>query len=105
MFLLQPFIETIAIVASVSDHTLRQRLYVTSLERVFDEGQPIRRRASNPDDDRKTMAVRDCHNVATFAKARWTNSVTPFRPSKRGIDEAFFQPVFPSGQQGFAERP
>jgi hypothetical protein len=36
------------------------------------------RSACNPYGDRKTMAVRDCHDLAPFAAACWTNSTAPF---------------------------
>jgi hypothetical protein len=36
-----------------------------------------RRSARNPDGDRKTMAVCDCHDLAPFAAARWANAIAP----------------------------
>ncbi|WP_263366248.1 hypothetical protein [Edaphobacter bradus] len=51
------------------------------------------------------MAVRDCHDLAPFATACWTNAIAPFGPREGDVDEGLFQPEFASGQQVFAERP
>ena len=73
----QPLIQPIAVVGRISDQPFRQGAYVALAERVFDQRRLIRRSACNPDGDRKTMAVRDCHDLAPFAAARWTNAITP----------------------------
>jgi hypothetical protein len=51
------------------------------------------------------MAVRDCHDLAPFAAACWTNAIAPFCPAEGGVDEALVQPEFASGQQVFTQRP
>src|ERR1039458_887916 len=66
MFALQPLIQPIAVGGTISDPAFRQGVYVTLAQRVFDQGGLIRRSACNPDGDRKTMAVRDCHDLAPF---------------------------------------
>jgi hypothetical protein len=38
----------------------------------------MRRSARNPEGDRKTMAVCDCHELAPFADERSTNAIAPF---------------------------
>ncbi len=78
VFALQPFIQGIAVVAAIPDQSLWQRAYVALTERVFNQFCLMWRSACNPHGERKTMAVRDCHDLAPFAAARWTNAIAPF---------------------------
>lgn len=63
MVLLQPGIERIAVVSAISDHSLRRRRGEALLNGGFDEASFMWRSASNPHGDRKTMALRDCHDL------------------------------------------
>lgn len=99
MFSPQALIQPIAVVGTIFDRTVRQPAYVTLAERVFDQRGLMRLSACDPDGDIKTMAVRDCHGLAPLAEARWTNAIARFCPDERGVDEAFFQLKFSSGQQ------
>ena len=36
------------------------------------------------------MAVRDCHDLAPFAAACWTNEIAPFGPREGDVDEGPF---------------
>src|SRR5260370_5481374 len=48
------------------------------LDGGFDEFGFMGRSACNPHGDRKTTAVRDCHDLGPFAAACWTNCTAPF---------------------------
>jgi hypothetical protein len=42
------------------------------------------------------MAVRDCHDLAPFAAARWTNAIAPlFAPAKEASTNASSKPSSP----------
>src|ERR1017187_681451 len=96
MFAPQPLIQPIAVVGTISDPAFRQGAYVTLAQRVFDQGGLIRRSACNPDGDRKTMAVRDCHDLAPFAAARRTNAIAPlFAPMNEASTKLSSSPSSP----------
>jgi hypothetical protein len=76
--LLQFVIQRIAVVGAVTDQPLRRCRRETLLEGGFDEPSFMRRSACNPHGNRKTMAVRNCHDLGPFAAACWTNSTAPF---------------------------
>src|SRR3989442_5522721 len=77
-FASQPFVQRVAVVGPIPDHALRHGGDVALAERVFDQFRLMWRSACNPHGERKTMAVRDCHDLAPFAAARWTNAIAPF---------------------------
>jgi len=96
LFSSQPLIQAIAVVSTISDYVFRQWAYVPLAERVFDQRGFIRRSAGNPDGDRKTMAVRDCHDLAPFAAARWTNAIAPlFAPMNEASTKVSSNPSSP----------
>jgi hypothetical protein len=74
----QALIQGIAVVSQIADQALRRGSGEPLLERGFDELSFMWRSACNPHGDGKTMAVRDCHDLAPFAAACWTNSTAPF---------------------------
>src|SRR5205823_3497514 len=96
VFASQPLIQRIAVVGTIPDQPLRQRSYVALAERVFDQFRLMWRSACNPDSERKTMAVRDCHDLAPFAAARWTKSVAPlFAPMNEASMKVSSNPSCP----------
>src|SRR5260370_15593227 len=78
VLLLQSLIQRIAVVGPVADHSLRRRHREALLDGGFDETSFMGRSASNPGGDRKTMALRNCHDLGPFAAACWTNCTAPF---------------------------
>jgi hypothetical protein len=74
----QALIQRITVVGQVADHALRPFSGEPLLERGLDELGFMRRSACNPHGDRKTMAARDCHDLAPFAPACWTHCTAPF---------------------------
>ena len=76
--LLQPLIQRIAVVSAIANHSLRRRCGKALLDGNLDEASFMWRSASNPGGDRKTMALRNCHDLGPFAAACWTNCTAPF---------------------------
>src|SRR5271169_158805 len=74
----QLIIQGIAVIGAIADHPLRWGGGEALLEGGCDEPSLMRRSACNPHGDRKTMAVRNCHDLGPFAAACWTNSTAPF---------------------------
>jgi hypothetical protein len=72
----------------------------------------VKRSASTPDGDRKTRAVRDCHDLGPFAALRLTNSTAPFfaeakalvHEALRQVDPAPFLEVLAQGLEHAKER-
>ena len=77
-FLEQPLIEAIAIVGVVADHSFRLGLGEAGIERFLDERDFMWRSACCPEGDRKTMALRNCHDLGPFAALCLTNVTAPF---------------------------
>src|SRR5258708_12777044 len=91
-------IQRIAVIGAVSDQALRKRRGEALLDGGFDEFGFMGRSACNPHGDRKTTAVRDCHDLGPFAAACWTNCTAPFfallkEPSMRVSDNANSPPA------------
>src|SRR5712691_3921955 len=78
VLLLQTRIQRSAVIGAVSDQALRKRRGEALLDGGFDEFGFMGRSACNPHGDRKTTAVRDCHDLGPFAAACWTNCTAPF---------------------------
>jgi hypothetical protein len=74
----QALIERIAVVGAVADHSFGFGLRETLFDGGFDEFRFMRRSAGDATGDRKTMAVCDRHDFATFAAASWADSRAPF---------------------------
>jgi hypothetical protein len=96
LFASQSLIQAITVAGAISDYAFWQRADVAMAERVFDQPGLIRRSSCSPDGDRKTMAVRDCHELATFAAARWTNAIAPvFAPMNEASTKVSSNPSSP----------
>ena len=78
VLLFQLLVERIAVVSPIPDHALGRGRREALLDGGFDELGLMRRSASNPHGDRKTMALRNCHDLGPFAAACWTNRTAPF---------------------------
>src|SRR5271155_227132 len=71
-------IQRIAVVGAVADQASRKRRGEALLDGGFDEFGFMGRSACNPHRDRKTTAVRNCHDFGPFAAACWTHCTAPF---------------------------
>jgi len=76
----QALIQLIAIVGFVSDHALGQGADLALLKRGFDQSGFIRRSARNPDRDRSTAAVCNCHDLAPLPQRVGPMRSPPFLP-------------------------
>ena len=76
--LLQLGIQRITIISAVTDQSLRRGRGKALFDGGGNEASFMRRSACNPHGDRKTMAVRNCHDLGPFAAACWTNCTAPF---------------------------
>ena len=101
----QALIQGIAVVSQIADQALRPGSGEPLLERGFDELSFMWRSACNPHGDRKTMAVRDCHDLAPFAAACWTNSTAPFfAPEKEASINVSARSKSPRASRSSAKR-
>jgi hypothetical protein len=71
-------VERIAVVGAVADHSLGFGARETLLDSSFDERGFMRRSAGDAAGERKTMAVCDRHDFATFSAASRAHSSAPF---------------------------
>jgi hypothetical protein len=74
----QPIHHRVAVISLIADQSFRLVGHEAVLERRLDKLLLMRRSAPNPEGDRKTMAVCDCHELAPFTDERSTNSIAPF---------------------------
>ena len=93
--LAQPFL-WIAIVGLVADHGSGQGGDATPVEHGLDQRGFIRQNARSPDVDRNTAVVCDCHDLAPFAAACWTNAIAPlFAPLNEASTRLWLRFCFP----------
>src|SRR6202049_1568572 len=78
VLLFEARIQRVAVVGAVADHASRRRRRETLFDGGLDEPGFMRRSACHPHGDRKTTAVRNCHDLGPFAAACWTNRTAPF---------------------------
>ena len=74
----QPIVQSVAVIPLVGNQSFWLLGYKAVLDRGIDKLLLMRRSACNPQGDRKTMAVCDCHELAPFADERSTNAIAPF---------------------------
>ena len=72
------FVQRIAVVATVTDHSFRFGARETLLDGGFDEFGFMRRSAGDAAGDRKTMAICDRHDFTAFSAASRADSSAPF---------------------------
>ncbi len=68
----------IAVIPLIGNQSLRLLGHEPVLDRSLDELLLMRRSTRDPQGDRKTMAVCDCHELGPFADERSTNAIAPF---------------------------
>lgn len=78
MALGKKIVQSVAVIAPIGNQSLRLLGDETVLDGGIDQLLLMRRSTRNPEGDRKTMAVRDCHELAPFADERSTNAIAPF---------------------------
>ena len=101
----QAVIQRITVVGQVADHALRPFSSEPLLQRGLDQLGFMRRSACNPHGDRKTMAVRDCHDLGPFAAACWTNCTAPFlAPLKEASINVSARSSWPRARRSSAKR-
>jgi hypothetical protein len=71
-------VQRVAVVSAIPNQAFRLLRHEAVLDRSRDQLLLMRRSACNPEGDRKTMAVCDCHELAPFADERSTNAIAPF---------------------------
>jgi hypothetical protein len=78
VLLFETRIQRIAVIGTVANQAFGNRRREALLDGELDELGFMRRSACNPDGERKTTAVRNCHDLGPFAAACWTNCTAPF---------------------------
>jgi len=82
-FIPQPFVEFVRVIGFVPDESIGDFVDEAFVERCFNNSDFMGRSAFNPHRERKTVAVRSCHDLGPFAALRLTNSKAPlFAPVK-----------------------
>ncbi len=76
--LAQVLVQGVAIVGLVADQAGRRGPAEARAEGLLDQSALMWRSTRNPEGERKTMAVRNCHDLGPFSAARWTNTIAPF---------------------------
>lgn len=99
----QPIVQRVAVVPLIANQSLRLVGHKAVLDRSLDELLFMRRSARNPEGDRKTMAVCDCHELGPFADERSTNAIAPFfAPMKEASINASSNPSCPRANKSSA---
>src|SRR5512146_1966496 len=78
VLLAQALIQRIAVISLVPNQSRRRGPAEPGPDGLLDESAFMRRSTANPEGERKTMAVRNCHDLGPFSAARWTNTIAPF---------------------------
>ena len=93
----------IAVISLIANQSLRFVGHEAVLERSLDQLLLMWRSARNPEGDRKTMAICDCHELAPFADERSTNIIAPFfAPMKEASINVSSKPSFPRANRSSA---
>jgi len=106
-------IESVAVVSLVPDEPLRQGPDEAGLQGVDDVSRFMSLTTRNPQGDRKTMAVRHCHELGRLAASSDSNKRTPlFAPAWEPSMKASVRSIFPlcrrssaSSRRTFARTP
>jgi hypothetical protein len=71
-------VQSVAVIPLIGNQSFGLLGHEAVLDRSLHQLLLMRRSARNPEGDRKTMAVCDCHELAPFADERSTNAIAPF---------------------------
>lgn len=93
----------VAVISPIANQSFGLAGHEAVLERSLDQLLLMRRSARNPEGDRKTMAVCDCHELAPFADERSTNAIAPFfAPMKEASINVSSRPSCPRANKSSA---
>ena len=96
-------VQRVAVIALIGNQSFRLVGHEAVLDRGFDQLLLMRRSTRNPQGDRKTMAVRNCHDFGPFAEERSTNAIAPFfAPIKEASIKASSRPNCPRAKRSSA---
>ena len=99
----KPVNHRVAVIPFIANQSFGLVGHEAVLDRSLDKLLLMRRSASNPEGDRKTMAVCDCHELAPFADERSTNAIAPFfAPMKEASINASSNPSCPRANKSSA---
>ena len=100
----QLIVQRIAVIPLVGNQSFRLLRYEAVFDGGIDKLLLMRRSACNPQGDRKTMAVCDCHELAPFADERSTNAIAPFfAPMKEASINPSSSPSCPRANKSSAK--
>ena len=74
----EPFVQAVAVVGPVPDQAVGSVLEEAVVDRLLRERDLMRRSTGNPCGDRKTMAVRNCHDLGPLAALGLPDGGPPF---------------------------
>ena len=93
----------VAVISLIANQSFRLVGHEAVLDRSLHQFLLMRRSARNPEGDRKTMAVCDCHELAPFADERSTNAIAPFfAPMKEASINVSSRPSCPRANKSSA---
>jgi len=96
-------VQRVAIIALIGNQSFRLLGHEAVLDRSLDQLLLMRRSARNPEGDRKTRAVCDCHELGPFADERSTNAIAPFfAPMKEASINVSSRPSCPRANKSSA---
>lgn len=99
----EKIVQRVAVISSIRNQPFRLFGYEAVLDGSLDQLLLMRRSACNPEGDRKTMAVCNCHELAPFADERATNTIAPFfAPMKEASIKASSRPNWPRANRSSA---
>lgn len=99
----QLIVQSITVISLIANQSFRLLGHEAVLDRNRNEFLLMRRSTPNPEGDRKTMAVCDCHELAPFADERSTNAIAPFfAPMKEASINASSNPSCPRANKSSA---
>src|SRR5262245_3276862 len=99
----KPIHHRVAVIPLIANQSFGLVGHEAVLKRSLDKLLLMRRSAPNPEGDRKTMAVCDCHEFAPFADERSTNAIAPFfAPMKEASINVSSRPSCPRANKSSA---
>ncbi len=96
-------VQSITVISLVGNQSFRLLCHKAVLDRNRNELLLMWRSTRNPQGDRKTMAVCDCHELGPFTDERSTNAIAPFfAPMKEASINASSNPSCPRANKSSA---
>jgi len=96
-------VQRVAVIPLIGNQSFRLFGHEAVLECSLDQLLLMRRSARNPEGDRKTMAVGNCHELGPFTDERSTNAIAPFfAPMKEASINVSSRPSCPRASKSSA---